>query len=145
MIEEYVKEFRGFNRFYTAWIGILNKHYLNSRFSLPQSRVLHAVYTNEGITPTEITTLLNIDKSYLSRILIDFEKKKLITKKVSAEDGRVNNLYITKTGKKEFEAIDHASNEQVKKLLLQLSEEERKTVVKSMLQIRETLSRYQYE
>jgi len=145
MIEEYVKEFRGFNRFYTAWIGVLNKHYLNSKYSLPQSRVLHAVYTKDGITPKEITALLNIDKSYLSRILIDFEKKKLITKRVSAEDGRAYNLYMTKAGKKEFELIDEASNKQVKKLLLQLSDEERKSIIRSMSQIKETLSRYHYE
>jgi DNA-binding MarR family transcriptional regulator len=142
MIDNYVKDFRVFNRFYTAYIGILNKRFMNSKYSLPQSRVLHAIYTQEGITPTEITSMLNMDKSYLSRILINFERKKLITKEVSSADGRIFNLYLTKSGKKEFESIDKASDRQIEKLLLQLTEEERKTVIKCMSQIKETLSRY---
>jgi DNA-binding MarR family transcriptional regulator len=142
MMADDVSEFRVFNRFYTAYIGILNKRFMNSKYSLPQSRVLHAIYTQEGITPTEITAMLNMDKSYLSRILIQFEKKKLITKKVSSNDGRAVNLYVTKNGKRDFELIDEASNQQIEKLLLQLSEEERKMVINSMSLIKKTLSRY---
>jgi DNA-binding MarR family transcriptional regulator len=142
MIDNYIREFRVFNRFYTAYIGILNKSFMNSKYSLPQTRVLHAINTQEGITPKEITAMLNMDKSYLSRILIDFEKKKLITKKVSSTDGRAFNLYATKSGKKEFALIDEASNKQIEKLLLQLDEDERKTVIKSMSLIKATLSRY---
>src|SRR4051812_2094482 len=115
MMADDVSEFRVFNRFYTAYIGILNKRFMNSKYSLPQSRVLHAIYTQEGITPTEITAMLNMDKSYLSRILIQFEKKKLITKKVSSNDGRAVNLYVTKNGKRDFELIDEASNQQIEK------------------------------
>jgi DNA-binding MarR family transcriptional regulator len=142
MITNDVSEFRIFNRFYTAYIGILNKRFMNSKYSLPQSRVLHAVYTQEGITPTEITSMLNMDKSYLSRILIQFERKKLITRKVSSSDGRAVNLYITKNGKRDFELIDEASNKQIEKLLLQLSEEERQMVIDSMSRIKKTLSKY---
>ena len=83
-----------------------------------------------------------MDKSYLSRILINFEKKKLITKKASSDDGRVFNLSLTKSGKKEFEVIDEASDKQVKNLLLQLNEREREVLIKSMSQIKEILSRY---
>ena len=142
MLDKYIDEFRSFNRFYTAYLGVLNKHYMNSKYSLPQQRVLQAVYRQDGITSTEITTQLNMDKSYLSRILIDFEKKKLLTKKASAEDGRVMNLYLTKTGRKEYAAIDEASDHQAEQLLLQLTEDERKAVIRSMAQIQKTLSRY---
>jgi DNA-binding MarR family transcriptional regulator len=142
MIDQYITAFRSFNRFYTAYLGVLNKHYMNSKYSLPQSRVLQAIYRQDGITSTEIIAQLNIDKSYLSRILVDFEKKKLLTKKASPEDGRVMNLYLTKTGRKEYAAIDEASDEQVKHLLAQLTEDERKTVVKSMSQIQKTLAKY---
>jgi DNA-binding MarR family transcriptional regulator len=142
MFNHYIAEFRGFNRFYTAWIGILNRSFLHSKFSLPETRVLHTIYYQEGVTSTEIFTQLNMDKSYLSRILINFEKKKLITKKVSAEDGRVFNLYLTKSGRKDFESLDRASDKQVQQLLVQLSEKEREALIKSMTQIKETLSRY---
>lgn len=142
MIDKNISEFRLFNRFYTSYIGILNRSFMNSKFSLPESRVLHAIYVQDGITSTEIASILNMDKSYLSRILINFEKKKLVTKKASSEDGRVSNLSLTKSGKKEFEVIDRASDSQVKNLLLQLNDKECEILIKSMSQIKEILSRY---
>jgi|SRR6185369_4397288 len=142
MFDQDVSQFRFFNRFYLAWIGILNKRFLHSRFSLPESRVLHCIYVKDGINSSEITSALNMDKSYLSRILFSFEKKKLITREVSAEDGRVFNLFLTKSGRKEFSALDRASDKQVQQLLSELSEKERVTLIKSMNQIREILSRY---
>jgi DNA-binding MarR family transcriptional regulator len=141
MMDTYVNEFRSFTRFYTAYIGILNKYFMDSEYSLPQTRVMHAINTQHGITPSEITAMLNIDKSYLSRILINFEKKKLISKKLSVSDGRVVNLYLTKSGIREFSAVDKAFNHQVEKILLRLNETERKNVIKWMKQIKETLSR----
>ena len=142
MLQDYIDEFRVFNRFYTAYIGILNKSFMNTKYSLPQARVLHAIYVNEGITPTEIASALNMDKSYLSRILITFEKKKLLGKKMSSTDGRVSHLYLTASGKKDFQAIDEASDKQVEKLLRQMSEAERKTVIESMMKLKDTLSKY---
>jgi DNA-binding MarR family transcriptional regulator len=142
MIDNYISEFRKFNRFYTAWIGILNKNFMNTKYSLPESRVLRAMYVQEGITSSEIASQLNMDKSYLSRILIAFEKKKLITRKASREDGRVFNLYLTKTGKKDFEKIDVSSDSQAKNLLLQLNEKERELLIRSMSQITDMLSKY---
>lgn len=142
MLKNDINEFRGFNRFYTAYIGILNKSFMNTRYSLPQARVLHAIYVKDGITPSEIATSLNMDKSYLSRILITFEKKKLVSKRTSSEDGRVSHLYLTSAGRKDFAAIDDASDKQVEKLLLQMSEKERENVIKYMSQLRDTLSKY---
>jgi DNA-binding MarR family transcriptional regulator len=145
MIDDDVKEFRLFTRFFTAYIGILNRHYMKSEYSLPQTRVMHAIYTRNGITPTEITAMLNMDKSYLSRILIDFEKKKLIRKEVAEGDRRVVELFLTKFGQNKFSAIDNAVDREVKRLLMQLSASERKNVMKCMTQIRKTLAIHKLE
>ena len=142
MIENEIKEFRSFTRFFTAYVGVLNKRFMDSKYSLPQTRVLHAVYTQHGITTTEISSLLNMDKSYLSRILISFEKKKLITKKISSRDGRAYHLSLTKAGQKEFAQIDTAYNKQVKGLLSQLSHHERTALMRSLNATKEVLSRY---
>src|ERR1043165_2603314 len=106
MEKDYINEIRAFNRFYTAFLGVLNKHFLSSKYSLPELRVLQAVRMKEGITVSEIINFLNIDKSYLSRIILMFEKQKWIAKKVSPGDGRVFNLYTTALGKKEFDKMD---------------------------------------
>lgn len=144
MIEQDVRKFRSFTRFFTAYVGVLNKRFMDSQYSLPQTRVLHAVYTQRGITPKEIASMLNMDKSYLSRILIAFEKKKLITKKISSADGRALNLSVTKAGRKEFAQIDVAYNKQVETLLSQLSHHERKILMSSMASAKQILSRYRF-
>lgn len=55
----------------------MNKGYLGTSFSWPESRVLFEIYTNQGINATELCEHLNMDKSYVSRILAKLEKKKL--------------------------------------------------------------------
>jgi len=140
MTQRHINEVRAFNRFYTVFIGVLNRSYLNTRYSLPESRVLHATYSRPGLTPSEIIGMLNIDKSYLSRILINLEKRKLLTRKQAAGDKRAVNLYLTALGNREFEKIDTAANQLVKKLMASLNDKDCDTVVKSMMQIREILS-----
>lgn len=141
MIKKYISNFRAFNRFYTVFIGILDKKFLKSKYSLPETRVLHSAYINPGITSAEISLLLNIDKSYLSRMILSLERRELITKKRSELDNRSFNLYITDLGKSEFEKMDEASDEQVGKILGQLNENELETLAKCMTNIEEILSK----
>ena len=103
--------------------------------SLPETRVLHAIHTMAGITANDIVPLLHIDKSYLSKILIRFEKQKLLTKKVSPHDGRSYHLYLTAAGRKEFAVYDRKSDEYVKQMLLQLPEQECEELVECMRRI----------
>jgi len=78
MKSQFIKEIRAFNRFYTNIIGLLDKHILNSNYSLPEVRIMFELYHNAGLTASDITSLIDIDKGYLSRILKDFQKNKLI-------------------------------------------------------------------
>ena len=141
MKESHVAEMRAFNRFYTALVGVLNRKFLNGKLSLPETRVLHAIHTQEGITAGEIVPLLHIDKSYLSKIIIRFEKKKYLTKKVSGSDGRAYELRLTAAGRKEFAVYDRMSDEFVKQLLVQLGEAEREELVGCMRRVEEILGR----
>lgn len=139
MKEKDIEEVRAFNRVYTVFMGILNQRFLQSKFSLVETRVLHAALHQDGITPSEITALLNIDKSYLSRIITNLLRRKVLTKRKSAEDGRSVHLSITEIGRREFEKLNEASNLQVAGLLAQLSESDCKRLVKNMAEIRSIL------
>ena len=139
MKEKDIEEVRSFNRVYTVFMGILNQRFLQSRFSLVETRVLHAAFHQDGITPSEIVVLLNIDKSYLSRIIASLIRRKVIAKKKSADDGRSVHLSITAVGRREFEKLNEASNLQVAGLLAQLSENDRKQLVNNMSEIRRIL------
>jgi len=101
-----IAEMRAFNRFYTGIIGVLNEHILDSKFSLPEVRILYELYHNGAMSASDIITLLHIDKGYLSRLLKEFEKKKLVHRKQSKEDARSYVVELTSTGKKEFEGLN---------------------------------------
>ena len=135
MKDSQVAEMRAFNRFYTALVGVLNRKFLNGELSLPETRVLHAIHTMGGITANDIVPLLHIDKSYLSKILIRFEKLKFLTKKVCPTDGRSYQLYLTAAGRKEFAIYDRMSDEYVKQMLLQLKEQDCEELVECMRRI----------
>lgn len=52
--ENTVKKIREFNRYYTVWLNVMNKGYLETDFSWPESRVLFEIYIYCGISATEL-------------------------------------------------------------------------------------------
>ena len=120
MHDKHISGIRAFNRFYTGIIGLLDKYILDSKYTLPEVRILYELYHHNGMAASDIIEALDIDKGYLSRILSQFEKQKLISKKRSAEDGRSTHIYLTVKGRKEFEVLNSASDSQIKNILSQL-------------------------
>lgn len=143
MKETHVQAIRGFNRFYTGIIGLLDKHILNNRYTLPEARVLYELYHGKNLTARDLMTTLTIDKGYLSRILAQFEKRKLVSKTPSANDGRAAYLSLTSSGRKEFEVLDEASNKQLREILENLPEKDRIKLVQNMSAIKTILSKAQ--
>jgi DNA-binding MarR family transcriptional regulator len=135
MKESHIAEMRAFNRFYTSLAGVLNRKFLNGKFSLPELRVLHAIRHSPGITANAIAPLLHIDKSYLSKIIIRFEKRKYLTKTVSRDDGRAYQLQLTPIGKKEFAVYDRLSDDYVKQILAQVPDKDCEALVECMRRI----------
>jgi DNA-binding MarR family transcriptional regulator len=134
-----VNKVRAFNRFYTMVLGLLDKHLLNSDFTLPEVRVMYEIYHREKITSKEIAELLGMDKGYLSRILLSFDNKKLIDRKANKLDGRVQEISLSAKGEKEFLAINLASENQVVELLSGLSGQEIDKLVSHMDEIQKIL------
>jgi DNA-binding MarR family transcriptional regulator len=135
MKDSHVSEMRAFNRFYTSLAGVLSRKFLNGKFSLPELRVLHAIAYAPGITAGEIVPLLRIDKSYLSKIIIRFEKRKFLTKKVSSDDGRAYRLALTSLGRREFAVYDRLSDDYVRQILTQLPDRDCEVLVECMRKI----------
>jgi DNA-binding MarR family transcriptional regulator len=134
-----VNKVRAFNRFYTMVLGLLDKHLLNSDFTLPEVRVMYEIYHRKKITSKEIADLLGMDKGYLSRILLSFDNKKLIDRKANKMDGRVQEISLSAKGEKEFLAINLASENQVVELLSGLSSQEINQLVSHMEEIQKIL------
>ena len=76
--DEFVAEIRNFNRFYTNFIGLVNRHILQSPYSLAEVRDLLEIDTAGKCTARDLTGKLDIDPGYLSRMLSRFVKNGLV-------------------------------------------------------------------
>lgn len=141
MHKKQVSKIRAFNRFYTGVIGLLDKYLLDSQYTLPEVRVLYEIYHHRKITSKEITELLNMDKGYLSRILVSFDEKGLIQRTANAADGRQQDLSLSPKGEKEFLVLNQASEDQIASLLADLSKHEIEQLITHMDRIQNILSK----
>lgn len=139
--KDVVERIREFNRFYTVLIGTLNTHFLDSEYSVTETRILFELTTHENCNAKNLIKNLHIDKSYMSRIIKSFEKKKLITKKISEQDHRAYTIRLTNKGKKEVTALIDRTNYQIGELISDLNLEECKKICMAMDLITDYLSR----
>jgi len=129
---------RRFNRFYTRQIGVLRKDYLGSPYTLGEMRVLYELSHGETRTASEIGRALDLDAGYLSRVLRNFEKRGLISRKTSRADARQSHIALTMRGAKVFAPFERRSQDFVAKMLGKLQPDEQARLVGAMQTI-ETL------
>lgn len=136
-----VDKIRAFNRYYTKVIGLLDKFLLDSKFTLPEVRVMYEIHHAKKVSAKAITELLDMDKSYLSRVLLSFEKKSLIEKTSDHADARIQLIALSATGAKEYEKLNKASDNQIADLMKRLNNEEIKELILHMGAIQNILSK----
>src|SRR5215813_191251 len=127
---------RGFNRFYTKQIGVLEEGLLKSPYSLTEVRVLYELANRPQATASDLCSELGLDPGYLSRILQKFEKLHFLNREPSAEDGRQSLLSLTSAGRTTFGALDAQSSDDVSRMLADLPPSPRASLVKAMRTIR---------
>jgi DNA-binding MarR family transcriptional regulator/GNAT superfamily N-acetyltransferase len=137
-IEKQVSILRAFNRFYTRKIGVLDGM-ASTPFSLAEARVLYELAHRERPTATDIRTELGLDAGYMSRILRDFEQRKLVRREQSKADERQRFLSLTTKGRGEFAPLDERSNRDIAAMLERLSSAERKQLVEAVHTVRRLL------
>jgi DNA-binding MarR family transcriptional regulator/GNAT superfamily N-acetyltransferase len=133
---------RRFNRFYTRQIGVLRKTYLGSSYSLAEMRVLYEIAQADKLgarlTASDIGRALDLDAGYLSRVLRNFEKTGLISRKTSENDARQSHLALTARGAKTFAPFERRSQRQAGAMLGKLKPAQQARLVAAMESI-ETL------
>jgi len=137
----YVDSIRGFNRFYTRQLGLLNEHLVDSVFSLTEARVMYELAHRDDATASVLAAELGIDIGQLSRILRDFEKRGLLSKIKNKTDARVTMLSLTEKGKADFQALNKLSTAQIEGLLIKKSEADKDSLVRAMKLIETVLGK----
>lgn len=138
-IEQQVAAVREFNRSYTRQIGVLNREFLDSPFSLAEVRVLLELYYHDASTASTIGQALGLDAGYLSRILRGFARRGLIARESSPTDGRQRLLRLSKAGRKAFEEVEEKQRAAVREMLAPLSAATLPTLIGSMQKIEQLL------
>jgi len=127
-----VEAVRRFNRFYTRQIGLLQEGYLKSPFSLSEVRVLYELAHREHPTATELGRDLGLDAGYLSRILRGFQKRGLLKRTQSEDDGRQSHLALTPRGQAAFAPLNTRSRDEIGAMLGALPVSEQARLVQAM-------------
>jgi DNA-binding MarR family transcriptional regulator/GNAT superfamily N-acetyltransferase len=131
---------RRFNRFYTGRIALLNETLLDSSFTLTEARVLFELGTREPSSAGALVETLGLDPGYLSRILQDFSRLRLITRQRAPEDARRATIALTAKGRSVFLDLDRKSQRSVGEMIAPLAAAERERLLAAMHAIETHLS-----
>ncbi len=132
MNNERIKKIRAFNRYYTVWLEVMNKNYLKTELSWHEARVLYEIYIYQEISATELCEHLNMDKSYVSRIIGKFEKNQLLQREFIAGRKGVKRIWLTDKGKQQALQIDKNGNQQIADKFKNMDEKTCKRLCESM-------------
>lgn len=139
--QDLINRIRSFNRFYTNIIGLLDRHFLDTPFSLTEGRVLYEISHIEGCTAKKIRSNIDIDEGYLSRIIDKFIQTGLVKKTHAEEDRRLHIILLTEKGQREFSKLNENSNKTISQMIEKLSEQECAKLVEMMERIRMLLTK----
>lgn len=135
-----IHKIRSFNRFYTNILGLLNQHILESGYALTEARVLLEISKITHCTSNALAARLNIDRSYMSRIIKVLEKNELITKVQSKKDNRINLITLTLKGNETIASLNQKSDEHIASLIQPLDENQLIKVTEAMKIIKNIIS-----
>ena len=139
-LQQSVASVRGFNRFYTRQIGVLNEGFLDSPFSLTEVRVLYELSVRDRASAAELCRELGLDAGYLSRTLRAFQRRGLVRRKTSTEDARRSELTLSAKGRVEFARIESRQRADVERMLAGLAPGSRSELLKRMQSVERILS-----
>ena len=123
---------RGFNRFYTRELGLLERGLLGSNFTLTEARVLYELAHRKASLASQIGKDLGLDLGYLSRMLKKFERRHLIERTRSSSDGRQRRLRLTRQGRAAFDPLNRAAKAQIAGMIGPMTQDQRRELVEAM-------------
>lgn len=130
---------RGFNRFYTHQIGVLQEHLLQSDFSLTEIRVMYELSSRGDLTSADLCQMLSLDAGYLSRLTSGLEKNRLIQKVRSPTDARAVLLHLSDLGRAVLAPLEQQTQNEVIALLDALPDAQQRQLTGAMQRIQALL------
>lgn len=115
--QDTITKIREFNRFYTAFLGFLNRNYLDSGYSITEMRILFELKENKQISANRLIEMLRLDKGYISRLIRNFEQKGMLLRAPAPDDRRTLEIRLTPKGLDETEHLIQITNREIGRLI----------------------------
>ena len=138
-LESQIAAIRGFSRFYTSKLGIIEPKLLASPWTLQEARIIYEIAQHDSCTATDLVRTLGLDAGFLSRTLQALQRRQILARKPSKTDRRANELALTAKGRAAFAELDQRSRDEVGALLAGLDDRERGAIVNAMTVIEQVL------
>ena len=147
-----IEAVRHFSRFYTQRLKVLDEHLLSGPFNLPEARVVFELAHRSDSASDDADALpaqanaallaerLEMDPSYLSRLLRSLEARGYLSRKRSVADGREVALSLTAKGRRAAQRNEQLSRLQVADLLKSVSVAQQDRLRQALKTIESTLS-----
>src|SRR5258707_14698703 len=139
VLEGQIAAVRGFSRFYTRKLGIIEPKLLDSPWTLQEARIIYEIADRQSCTATNLVRALGLDAGFVSRTLQALQRRQIVARKPSRTDRRVTELALTARGRAAFADLDSRSRGVVATLLDRLDASQRTAVVNAMTTIEQTL------
>jgi len=103
--------------------------------------VLVKLHTKDGLAQHELAIITERDKTSLTRLVNTMERKKLVSRKITLKDKRVNLIYLTDFGRQEFERAVPVMQRSIEGLQTGLSEKEISNAIHTLQKLQTNLSK----
>ncbi len=135
-----IADIQGFNKVYQNLLKQIDSAIIQTGYTLTEKDVLLEISKTERCTANILTHQLNIDRSYMSRMLAKFENRGLIEKTQSHTDSRIRYVRLTDLGRKEFNRLSDIQSNHIGAIFNKLSEDDQQDIWQAMVMIRNKLS-----
>jgi len=140
-----IEEMRRFNRFYTREIGVLEQGHLHSAFSLAAVRLMYELaHWNDDRpdppTATDVAREMGLDAGYLSRLLRDLVRKRLVKRAPSPTDARQHHLRLTPEGRSVAADLEKRAKADIATLLAPLGDNKQRLVIDALRTVQASLA-----
>jgi DNA-binding MarR family transcriptional regulator len=142
-LDDQVAALRGFNRFWTGVIHVLNAGLLDTPYTLTEARVIYELAQAEAVDLLELRHRLGIDPSYLTRIVQRFKQDAILTARPAPSDRRRVVLRLTERGREVYAMLGERSAAQNRELLSHLTVPDRRRLIEAMTVIRQIVAESQ--
>ncbi|SDB91392.1 helix-turn-helix domain-containing GNAT family N-acetyltransferase [Paraburkholderia lycopersici] len=127
-----ILELRDFSRKLVRELGFMRATLANSDLAPSAVHAVLEIGMGPGISAKDLAGILRLDKSNTSRQLSRLEAGGLIERRISSDDARATELYLTDEGENLRKKIDQFATDQVSNALRRMVPADQQTLLRSL-------------